>query len=280
MEKLKNVVESYLEVGRKMDYMNRVLASFAEIYNYLYIDQDLNELFQNENEVADLVQDFGKDIKIYRYLTNERDTVQFVSYGFHQESKIADMIAMAVRIIETFSIHDYEVKVRASKNHKDKLCNYLDCLDIDYQATELKDGLAEFEIVTKNEDKNLVLMSGTNLSNYAYEFTCKLKDLLVVSGDFLKSDDKMLDLVVSYQTDLEQEHAMYLVQELRLNGFKTELIKDCDSDCIKVNYPSKYVIRIREKDIQNDEVTLEDLYTEEKETIREMDLINHLDIQF
>ena len=279
MEKLKSVVESYLEVGRKMDYMNRIFASFAEIYNYLYIDQNLDRLFQNENEVSNLIQDFGKDIKVYRYLTNERDMVQFVSYGFNHESKITDMIGMAVRIIETFSIHDYEVKIYACDNN-DKLCNYLDCLDIDYQATKQKDGVMEFEIVTKNEDKTLILAKGTSISNYAYEVTCKLKNLLVVSGDFLKTDDKILDLVVSYQTNMEQEHAMYLVQELRLNGFKTELIKDCDSECIKINYPSKYVIRINENDIQNDEVTLEDLYTGEIETVREMDLINHLDIQF
>lgn len=278
MKDFKNNLESYLEFGRKLDYMNRIFASFAEIYNYLPVD--FNKLNIETEDLASYLADTGKDIKVYSIFGSSDDCFKYTTYSMNQRNKIADMIAMAVRIIETFHIHVYQVKIQVCETYKDCLANYLDCLDINYEMEiDNSISMADFQIVTTLEEE-IVLVKGYGVNNYTYCTSFAISNLLSFSGDFLKSDTNNLDVVVTYQSELEEDHAIYLVQELRLNGFKTEILENQDNDFIKENYLAKYLIRLQESDIANDEVLLIDLYTKEEEKINEMDLINHLDLRF
>lgn len=279
MKQLNQTVENYLEVGRMYDYANRIFASFAEIYHYLPVNADFPLFQSDEVKIEEAIKNYGRKIKVYSSSANTKENYQFIWYEENDESKISNMIAMAVRILETFQIHLFEVKIQTNSNDKEALCNYLDCLDIDYQlAMDEKQDHSCFQIVGKVNDKEVSLAKGEALNPYSYSVELFLPQILACAGDFLEQDQS-LDVVVTYQSEQELEHALYLTQELRLNGFKTEMIDQCDSSYIKEMYPTKYVISVREEELKRDEVTLVDLYTEEKETIRELDLINHLDLQ-
>lgn len=279
MEDFKTVVESHLEFGRKLDYMNRIFASFGEIYNYLPVDS--KKLNRKTEDLTSYFADAKKALKVYSIFDKETDLYQYVSYSKNKESKIADMIAMAVRIIETFHIHLFKVKIQVGEKYEDCLANYLDCLDINYEIERNNSiSIANFQIVTTLNKEEISLVKGNANNDYTYCTSFTISSLLSCSGDFLKSDTNNLDVVVTYQSDLEEEHAMYLVQELRLNGFKTEILENQDNDWMKENYSAKYLIRLQESDIAKDEVLLVDLDTKEEEKINEMDLINHLDLRF
>jgi len=317
IKKVENTIESYNKQGRNIDYINRVLASFAEIYNYDYTKSALLEEGSLWNEKETTIRKEGITGRIRAYFNNgmnkednitkmfynetTMDKVQKEEYGFLSIGQLdtafmADMIAMAVRIIEAFGIHHVTVNLKVDSSWKEDLFRYLDCLDIDYQEKDLSkkdyDKLV-FEIGKENTNGKMVnlieggslkektkAMSGTVVE--AFGFSGDINQLLTTALDIgnMKNDEKALDIVVTYDTELEKEHTLYLVQELRLNGFKTEIAKNSSQENLKENYNAKYSISIKEEDIENDEVELVDLDTKEKTKVKEMDLINHLDIKF
>ena len=97
-------------------------------------------------------------------------------------------------------------------------------------------------------------------------------------------DDKNIDIFVLHVSDKETEKAIYLTQELRLNGFKTEMaacgkalkgqFKDADrSNC-------KYIIILNEEDFKDHEVQIKDCLTKETIKEKETNLIDYFDMNF
>lgn len=308
--KNKETTENYGEFGRNIDYINRVLASFAEIYNYDYTKSALFEgeqLRQNgyiERLRAHITNSMNKEKKNIKMFYNEttfkeiqKEEYGFLNMGHIDASTMADMIAMAVRIVEAFGIHHIIVNIKAHETIKPDLFRYLDCLDIEYNEKELNIpdfDKVSFEISKQNEDeKDMVLIQGGSLEKKVQEMSKSQIDAFAIFGDInhllaiamelgnIKTEEKILDIVVTYETELEKEHTLYLVQELRLNGFKTEIDNEnLSKEELKKQYRTRYSIILKEADIKNDEVELIDLDTNETSKIKEMDLINHLDINF
>ncbi|MCI8575212.1 MAG: hypothetical protein HFI09_01950 [Bacilli bacterium] len=254
-----------LKKGRSFDYVKRVFASFAEIYNYDYV---LDSSFLESDKI--FFEGFKKDNHYYHYQTQNENSML----------SLADMISMAVRIVEAFGVHHYEVIFSSKLEDAKSLFYYLDCLDISYNENLSDDSDWLFAIFVLDESgKKHRLLWGDVTSNFCF-FEGFYEDVILHCDDTLKFEDKVLDIVVMWDTDSELEYALYLVQELRLNGFKTEMIHEKDLDVVRKKYATKYVIPIHEEDILNDEVCLMDLYTEEENKVKEMDLIQHLDINF
>lgn len=297
--------ENDIKKGKVYDYINRVLASFAEIYNYDYVEADLGK--------EEKIPKNGLPIMIQEYYDNHLNEEEIPTKMYYKEKVftkkvqneygyiamkhpdcLAELISLSVRILEAFGLKDLTVDLSIPEKEKEKIFNDLDVLDINYEEKKLTSDLYQnilWEIKKKkNKNEEVVLISGGNLSKKAKEikgledeiigFCGEVEDLIQIAGESLHFDEKTLDIVVTYDTESEKEHASYLTQELRLNGFKTELIKRAEKSFIKKYYNTKYVISIKEENIKKDEVILTDLYTNEKETIKELDLIDHLDINF
>lgn len=317
IKRIEKMVESYEEQGRNIDYINRVLASFAEIYNYDYTKSALLENGSLWNGTKPMIRKDGmmgrirayfdnqlkEDEKVMKMFYNEttlnemqKEEYGFLTLGELDSSIMADMIAMAVRIIEAFGIHHVTVNIKVDEEQKEDLFRYLDCLDIEYREKDFAfpdfDKIA-FEIKKEMENgQTISLIQGGSLNKKTKEisgletncfaFKGDINDLLVTALTIgnLKREEKMLDIVVTYETELEKEHALYLVQELRLNGFKTEMSKKTNQEQLKEQYHAKYGIILKEADIVTDQLALVDLDTQELEKVKEMDLINHLDINF
>lgn len=306
-------MEAYTKDGKRYDYVNRILSSFAEIYHYDYSVSALMEDGSFFDEEGVVIRKNGIVPRIRAYFEhhlNETeapvkmfyqevmfDQEQKSEYGFLTLGEIddfmmADMISLAVRILEACGLSNVVVRVQVTHSNQEDLFRYLDCLDISYEEAELSsDKPTAFEIVMKNElGSSMCLVEGGDYSNFSknlsglddrvFAFRGFLEPLLAMTFDTFHLDDSMLDVVVTYGSEAEKEHGLYLMQELRLNGFKTELISRCEKKYIKEHFNTKYVISLKEEQMKQDEVLLVDLYTNEKKSIKELDLIGYLDINF
>ena len=154
IKKLSNTVEVYGNDARYYDYLNRILASFAEIYNYDYSASALLEegsLFKEENACIRKNGIMGRIRAFYENHLNENvvpskffyNEVMFrehqnqeygyLTLGKLDEAMMADMIAMSVRILEACRLKDVKVFLDINDSVKENLVNTLEYLDISYE---------------------------------------------------------------------------------------------------------------------------------------------------
>ncbi len=306
-KRLDNMIEAYGKKAQGYDYLARVLTSFAEIYNYDYTESSLMEDGSFYNEKGNVVRKDGIIGRIRAYYENSNDFVKwfyhepifsilgekefgFVVFGSEDLLYGAELISLGVRILEALGLRDLVVSLSVSKENQEKLCHDLDYLDISY---ELRDDLSSmedvyFEIHQKVNEVDVCFLKGGSLAKQSESisgiskggfYLCGFTDTLYTyCMDHLFLDQKLLDVLITYQTEKERDHALYLTQELRLNGFKSEMIFRTTKEEIRKNYPTHYVISVKEEDILNSEVLLVDFDTNEREKVNEMDLISHLDL--
>ena len=308
-KKIPSTLDIYGHQAKEYDYLSRVLASFAEIYNY---DYNASAIFEEQENIVRFNGIHGRIRAYFEYHFNEEEIpikwyyqeviyhkVQKNEFGFltfdkNDQSNLAEIISLAVRFLEACGLRNLIVQLNVLEPLSSNIYNDLDILDINYEEKKIDSDFCQsvvFQIYGSNEtDQKVLLIKGgdmshlvkkwSGLTNSLYGFFGYLENLLEVLQGNLSLENKTLDVIVTYETDLEKEKALYLTQELRLNGFKTENIKRCEKSFIKKYYPTKYVISIKEKTIKNDEIILTDLYTNEKKTVKELDLIQYLDINF
>lgn len=91
-----------------------------------------------------------------------------------------------------------------------------------------------------------------------------------------------IDVYLLYVNDTEKETASYLAQDLRLNGFITEV--DLMNKSLKSQFKSvdrfnaKYLIVLNEEQLKDNKLTIKDNKTKEEEVINFNDLIDYLDM--
>ncbi len=204
-----------------------------------------------------------------------------------------DIIKNAPRVLDFLN--------KESKERFAKVLNYLDTMDIDYEIDpNVVRGLdyydhTVFEIVAdiKELGTGNVLAGGGRYNSLvknlggpdtpAIGFACGIERVLFTINTLeLKcADEKSLDVFVLYVNDEEKEHATYLAQELRLNGFSTDVdylgknlkaqFKEADK------YNSKYLIILNSEDLKDGMLELKDNLTKDKKKIKEINLIDELD---
>ena len=188
-----------------------------------------------------------------------------------------------------------------SKERFNKVLNYLDALDIDYvvdpntvRGLDYYDHTV-FEIVCDVKELGTanVLAAGGRYNNLvsqlggpetpAIGFACGI-GRIVFALDKLEVDinsKKEMDAFIMYVSDSEKEHAIYLAQELRLNGFKVELentgrsLKAQFKQADRLN--SKFLIILNDEDLKNGELQVKDNLTKEESKILESEIVEYLD---
>lgn len=188
-----------------------------------------------------------------------------------------------------------------SKKRFDLVLSYLDALDIEYaidpntvRGLDYYDHTV-FEIVcdVKELGSANVVAAGGRYNNLvsqlggpetpAVGFACGI-GRIVFAMDKLNieiNSKKEMDAFIMYVSDTEKEHAIYLAQELRLNGFKVELentgrsLKAQFKQADRLN--SKFLIILNDEDLKNGEIQIKDNLTKEENKIIENDVVEYLD---
>ena len=189
-----------------------------------------------------------------------------------------------------------------SKNRFDKVLNYLDALDIDYtidpntvRGLDYYDHTV-FEIVcdVKELGSSNVIAGGGRYNSLVSElngpetpaigFACGI-DRLIFALDKLEcniNSKKEMDAFIMYVSETEKEHAIYLAQELRLNGFKIEL-ENC-ARSLKAQFKqadrlnSKFLIILNDEYLKNGELNIKDNLTKEETKVKESEIVEYLDM--
>ena len=188
-----------------------------------------------------------------------------------------------------------------SKKRFDLVLSYLDDLDIEYTVDpNTVRGLdyydhTVFEIVCDVKELGTanVLAAGGRYNNLvsqlggpqtpAMGFACGI-GRIVFALDKLGIDissKKEIDAFIMYVSESEKKHAIYLAQELRLNGFKIELentargLKGQFKQADRLN--SKFLIILNDEDLKNGEINIKDNLTKEEKKILESEIVEFLD---
>ena len=188
-----------------------------------------------------------------------------------------------------------------SKARFDKLQEYLDLMEIDYEVnTKLVRGLdyynhTVFEIIADIPEfgSQSVLGGGGRYNGLieqldgpsvpAIGFAMGL-DRTILAMEKLGVNFKIkdsIDVFIMYGNESEKETATYLLQDLRMNGFV------CDTDYMGKNFKnqfksadrfnSKYLIILNDDDLKEYKVNVKDNSTKEEEKININDLVDYLD---
>ncbi len=184
-----------------------------------------------------------------------------------------------------------------SLNRFNKLKDYLDLMDINYEVDEsLVRGLdyydhTVFEIKINNSYalggggryNNLVKeLGGEDMPAVGFAMGYDRTILALAENEVSIPINESLDIYLLYVSESEKDTACYLAQDLRLNGFSCEtdlLNKSLKSQFKSVDrYNAKYLIVLNDEDLAKDEIKIKDNKTKEEETIAINDLIDYLDM--
>lgn len=189
-----------------------------------------------------------------------------------------------------------------SKKHFESVLNYLDVLEIDY---EIKDNLVrgldyydhtvfEIEADIKDFGAQNVLSGGGRYNSLvktlggpdtpAVGFAMGLDRLLIAleKENINVPVNNSIDVYILYVNEDEKEEAIYLNQNLRLNGFISEI--DSMNKSLKAQFKTadrlnaKYLVILNSDDLKNGEITIKDNKTKEQEKIQILDLVDYLDM--
>ncbi len=189
-----------------------------------------------------------------------------------------------------------------SKKRFTKLQEYLDLLDIEYVVNpKIVRGLdyynhTVFEIEILNEEfgaQNVLggggrynglveMLDGPQTPGIGFAMGMERILLALDVEEVHLPIDNPLDVYIGYVNDEEKDTALYLVQDLRLNGFRveTEYLNRSLKSQFKTadKLKSRYVIILNSNDIKEFKVKLRDNQTKEEEMVKINDLVDYLDM--
>lgn len=190
-----------------------------------------------------------------------------------------------------------------SKQHFDKVLNYLDTLEIEYSVNpNIVRGLDyythtvfEVEASVEGFGSQNVLCGGGRYDNLVENlggpktpgvgFALGLERLLTALEyeNINLIEDDSIDIYVIPMSEEEKEYSFSLIQALRMNGFKVDI--DYMGRNIKGNFKqadrlnSKFVIILGEEEIKNNILTIKNNNTKEEFKVKEEDIIKFFDEQ-
>jgi len=189
-----------------------------------------------------------------------------------------------------------------SKKHFEQVKIYLDAMDIEYVIdTNIVRGLdyythTVFEVEAKIDgfgahnilcgggryDNLVEVLDGPSTPGVGFAMGLDRLMLALEAEDIKLPVKDNVDISVLYVTNEEKEYAVSLTQDLRLNGFITEI--DTMQRNLKSQFKqadrfgSKFLIIINSDDIKNGVVQVKDVTTKEEEKISWNDLVQFFDM--
>ena len=235
---MKNIIVE----NKKREYIADIIKSICEKYRFNKVNND------------ELSKVTGKVYSLDSKLIIKSDSDILI--------KDAEVISLVYQICNLLNI-DAIIKINIGSIKYDKLKEYLDLLEINF---EIDDKIKTDEYAYEVYSNDVKLGEGCK-SHASIDLEKVIKEI-EDNGTNIPVEEN-IDVLFTATSENELETASYLMQNLRLNGFITEI-----GD--KLN--AKFNIILKDKDLEHNEVIIKDNVTGEETKSNINDIVEYLEM--
>lgn len=235
-------MENIIVENKKREYIADIIKSICEKYRFNKVNND------------ELSKVTGKVYSLDSKLIIKSDSDILI--------KDAEAISLVYQICNLLNI-DALIKINIGSIKYDKLKEYLDLLEINFEIDD-KIKTDEYAYEVYSNDVKL----GEGSKSYASIDLEKAIKEIEDNGTNIPVEEN-IDVLFTATSENELETASYLMQNLRLNGFITE---------IGDKLSAKFNILLKDKDLEHNEVIIKDNVTGEETKSNINDIAEYLEM--
>ena len=235
-------MENIIIENKKREYIADIIKSICEKYRFNKVNND------------ELSKVTGKVYSLDSKLIIKSDSDILI--------KDAEVISLVYQICNLLNI-DAIIKINIGSIKYDKLKEYLDLLEINF---EIDDKIKTDEYAYEVYSNDVKLGEGCK-SHASIDLEKVIKDI-EDNGTNIPVEEN-IDVLFTATSENELETASYLMQNLRLNGFITE---------IGDKLSAKFNIILKDKDLEHNEVIIKDNVTGEETKSNINDIVEYLEM--
>ena len=235
---MKNIIVE----NKKREYIADIIKSICEKYRFNKVNND------------ELSKVTGKVYSLDSKLIIKSDSDILI--------KDAEVISLVYQICNLLNI-DAVIKINIGSIKYDKLKEYLDLLETNF---EINDKIKTYEYAYEMYSNDVKLGDGCKL--HASIDLEKVIKVIEDNGTNIPVEEN-IDVLFTATSENELETASYLMQNLRLNGFITE---------IGDKLSAKFNIILKDKDLEHNEVIIKDNVTGEETKSNINDIVEYLEM--
>lgn len=235
---MKNIIVE----NKKREYIADIIKSICEKYRFNKVNND------------ELSKVTGKVYSLDSKLIIKSDSDILI--------KDAEVISLVYQICNLLNI-DALIKINIGSIKYDKLKEYLDLLEINFEIDD-KIKTDEYAYEVYSNDVKL----GEGCKSHASIDLEKVIKVIEDNGTNIPVEEN-IDVLFTATSENELETASYLMQNLRLNGFITE---------IGDKLSAKFNIILKDKDLEHNEVIIKDNVTGEETKSNINDIVEYLEM--
>lgn len=235
---MKNIIVE----NKKREYIADIIKSICEKYRFNKVNND------------ELSKVTGKVYSLDSKLIIKSDSDILI--------KDAEVISLVYQICNLLNV-DALIKININDSKYDKLREYLDLLEINF---EIDDKIKTDEYAYEVYSNDVKLGEGCK-SHASIDLEKVIKEI-EDNGTNIPVEEN-IDVLFTATSENELETASYLMQNLRLNGFITE---------IGDKLSAKFNIILKDKDLEHNEVIIKDNVTGEETKSNINDIVEYLEM--
>lgn len=236
---MKNIIVE----NKKREYIADIIKSICEKYRFNKVNND------------ELSKVTGKVYCLDSKLIIKSDSDILI--------KDAEVISLVCQICNLLNI-DALIKINIGSIKYDKLKEYLDLLEINF---EIDDKIKTDEYAYEVYSNDVKLGEGNSKIEVKIDLEKAIKEI-ENNGTNIPVEEN-IDVLFTATSENELETASYLMQNLRLNGFITE---------IGDKLSAKFNIILKDKDLEHNEVIIKDNVTGEETKSNINDIVEYLEM--
>lgn len=257
------------------NYISKVFGTVCEYYNYELVSPATKEITK---EIETIKSGPSK------FYYNKVDVMGITSIGFSSRMIDAEIISLAYRFLEEIGITDLTIKINTKEN---QLLNYLNYLDVDYEQNDKtkdslnKDNLMVFEIITEEEDKEIVLCRGARTNNNIVTLSIPTEKVVEILESVSNiRPEKRVDVYITATSEEEKLTAIRLIQDIRWSEITAEMdyleknLEEQLKEADKLN--ARMVILLNNEDLQKGMITVKDNLTKEETKVDESEILDYI----
>lgn len=236
-------MEEIIIENKKREYVADIIKSICEKYRFNKVNND------------ELSKVTGKVYSLDSKLIIKSDSDILI--------KDAEVISLVYQIFNLLNV-DALIKINISDSKYDKLREYLDLLEINF---EIDDKIKTDEYAYEVYSNDIKLGEGNSKIEVKIDLEKTIKEI-EDNGTNIPVEEN-IDVLFTATSENELETASYLMQNLRLNGFITE---------IGDKLSAKFNIILKDKDLEHNEVIIKDNVTGEESKSNINDIAEYLEM--
>lgn len=236
-------MEEIIIENKKREYVADIIKSICEKYRFNKVNND------------ELSKVTGKVYSLDSKLIIKSDSDILI--------KDAEVISLVYQIFNLLNV-DALIKININDSKYDKLREYLDLLEINFEIDDkIKTNGYAYEVYSND----IKLGEGNSKIEVKIDLEKTIKEI-EDNGTNIPVEEN-IDVLFTATSENELETASYLMQNLRLNGFITE---------IGDKLSAKFNIILKDKDLEHNEVIIKDNVTGEETKSNINDIAEYLEM--